>query len=596
MSQRNTWIWLALAGGLFAFIFFFHNKGKKVETTTPKILPNLRPAAVVSLEIVPKDQVHVQAVRTNGTWQLLKPLQCPAHSTSVDHLLALLSQLAPRTFISERELKDRFNSDEEFGFASPQATIVITEPAHRSTLRLGRRTVTGDEVYLQVVGEAEGIYVVDADLLKAIPAKAADWRDTGFARFKDLAFDSILVTNAGKGLELRRETTNKMWRLVSPTPARADDVKIQALLQNLQSLQIQQFVTDEPKADLELFGLATPELELVFGQGTNVIADFQFGKSLTNDSRQVYARRAGSPTVTTVDAAAIAPWKASNTEFRDPHLVAFNVPIEQIEIVGADSFNLTQLGSNTWRIQPQNLPGDPGLVKDLLTSLAGMQVVQFVKDVVTDHDLPGYGLATPVRQYVLKGGTNGPTDRKIAEISFGSTVEDRVYVRRADESFVWAVKKSDFDKLPGTSWELRSRQIWSIAPDEIDNAIIRQKGQTRKILNKGDHSWVLAPGSQGVINDLAIDQTIRGLCDLKAAFWAGHGPAAKDKAGFSTNSVFDITMESKKGEQFIVEFGGQSPSSFPYASAVLDGEPWVFELPLTLMRDIMAYLSLPGSQ
>jgi hypothetical protein len=593
MSQRNTWIWLILAGGLFAFIFFFHNKGKKNETGPAKILPTLNPASVISVEVTPEDRVHIQAVRTNGTWQLLRPFSYAAPSARIEHLLSVLSQLVPKTFISQSEIKDRFNSDEEFGFANPQATLVITEPTHRSTIRIGRRTVPGDEVYLQIVGEAEGIYVVDADLLRAFPSKAGDWRDTTFARIKDVDFDTISVTNGSKGLELRRASSNSFWRLVSPTPARADNAKIDALLHELQMLQIQQFVTDEPKADLDSFGLATADLELVLSHGTNIIEDVQFGRVATNDPRQVYARHAGASTIVAVAAVPISPWKASNTDFRDPHLVTITEPVEVIEVVGTDSFSLIHQESNTWRIQPQNLPADAGLVKDLLASLAGMQVVQFVKDVVTEHDLPGYGLATPIRQYMLKSGTNAGPARTFAEISFGSSVEDRVYARRKDESFVYAMKRSDFERLSGSSWELRARQIWKLSVDAVAGATIEQNGQVRRILNKGDHSWVLAPGSQGTIEDLAVDQTLRGLCDLNAAFWTGRGQAARDKAGFTTNNIYKITLELKNGENRSVEFAGQSPSTFPYASATLDGEPWVFELPLKLCRDVMAYLSLP---
>src|SRR5258706_1193470 len=297
MRRLNTWIWLILAGGLFAFIYFFHNTSKQVENGPAKILPTLQARSVVSLEVVPKDRVPVQAVRTNGGWQLVKPLAYAAQSANVDRLLAILSQLTPKTFISEREFKDRFNSDEEFGFTMPQATIIVTEPSHRSTIRIGRRTVPGDEVYLQVVGEAEGIYVVDADFLKAVPAKAADWRDRSFSRLKDLAFDGILVTNGSKGLELRHESTNSLWRLVSPTPARADHAKIESLLQALKATQVQQFVTDEPKADLESFGLAPPDVEIMLTCGSNIVADLQFGESATNEPHQVYARQARSTAI-----------------------------------------------------------------------------------------------------------------------------------------------------------------------------------------------------------------------------------------------------------------------------------------------------------
>ena len=138
-----------------------------------------------------------------------------------------------------------------------------------------------------------------------------------------LAFDRLAVTNGTKVFELRRDGTNKLWRMVYPLQARANNPKAEQSLQTLQSVRVRQFVSDDPKADLEAFGLQPPELEVALGQGTNTVARLQFGKSPTNDTRLVYARRLGLNAIVAVRKDLLAPWYAQVNDFRDPFLVTW---------------------------------------------------------------------------------------------------------------------------------------------------------------------------------------------------------------------------------------------------------------------------------
>ena len=214
--------------------------------------------------------MNIRAERTNGVWQLTEPLVYPAQAVSIEKLLAELERLTPAPYITARELRDRPKADEEYGFAAPQATIIIEQPGYTARLLIGAKTAPGDQVFLQVVG-VEGVYVVDADFLKYIPRTADDWRDTALLDLKGLAFDRLAVTNGAKVFELRRDATNKLWRMVYPLQARANNARTEESLQMLQSVRVRQFVADDPKADLEAFGLQPPELEVALGQGTNTV-------------------------------------------------------------------------------------------------------------------------------------------------------------------------------------------------------------------------------------------------------------------------------------------------------------------------------------
>ncbi|MEI6779976.1 MAG: DUF4340 domain-containing protein [Verrucomicrobiota bacterium] len=596
MNSRNTLRWIIVAVALVLFILVHHRYLQKTSSGPTKVLPNLKAAAVTSIQVRPGAQLEIRAERTNGTWQLTEPMAYPAQVVSIEKLLAELERLTPAPYLTARELRDRPKAEEEYGLAAPLASIIIEQPGYSSRLRVGAKTAPGDQVFLQVVG-VEGVYVVDADFLKYLPRTADSWRDTALISLNGQAFDRLAVTNATKIFELRRDAADKAWRMVYPLQARANNAKAEEALQMLQSIRVAQFVPDDPKAELETYGLQPPELEVALSQGTNIVARLQFGKSPTNDTRLVYARRLGANTIVAVRKDLLALWYAQVNDFRDPFLITWSTPAAVIDVRGQDSFSLQQQTNNTWRVLPQDFPADAALVRDLLTALSGLQIVEFYSDVATPPELPALGLAPPAQQYILRSATTnspaGPTNAIIVEVDFGTNRGEKVFTRRSDESFVYAVKYADFQRLPMASGEMRERRIWNLSTNDVTGATIRQQGRVIQIVRNGPHDWSLAAGSQGTIkNVLAVEEGVRGLCQLTAVAWIARGDQYRARYGFTDNG-HRITLELKNGDPVSVEFSGQASPNSPYAAVTLEGQLWIFQFPTWLYDYAQRYLSVP---
>ncbi len=596
MNSKSTWFWAIVAAALFAFIFLFERNNQPPNAGPPKVLPDLRAAEITGISVRPTGQLEIRAIRANHTWQLTQPMVYPAEAGSIDGLLQALEQLTAPTYITSAELKNHPKADEEYGFDPPQVSLILHRSDYQKQILIGARTAPGDQVFLRVIG-VEGVFVVDADLLSLIPRSVNSWRDTSLADLNGQAFDLISVTNGARAFELQRDPTNKLWRLTRPMQVRADNLKIVSLLQKLRGLRVRQFVTDDPKADLESFGLQPPNLELVLSENTNVTLWLQFGSSLTNDTNQVYARRQGQSTIVAVANNLLDPWRAAYDTFRDRHLIAITQPLDAIEVQAADHFTLQKQTNNAWHVIPQNFMADSNLVADFISTLNSLQVTQFVKDVVTEPDLPAYGLGSPAEQYILKikssNPTNSTTETTLAQLDFGTVQADKVYVRRTDETSVYAVSLSDFQRLPTNSWQLRDLHIWNFNTNDIANITIEQDGKTRRVLRKGAYSWALAPGSQGIINDLAIEEIGRQFSQLRAAAWTDHGDQSLSRYGF-TDKGLKVAFELKSGNKYSVEFGGEAPSHFPYAAVKLNGETCIFEFPWGLYQYVTTYLTIPA--
>jgi hypothetical protein len=595
MTSRANWFWVGTAAVLFAFIFFYQRHVHKTPTGPVRLLANFKPADVTSVLVRPEGQLEIRADRTNGTWVLTEPFPYPAEPAVVESLLVVLERLTPSTYITRRELAARPKAEEEYGFSSPPATIMVRRGDNLSIIFIGAKTAPGDQVFVQVVGD-EGVYIVDADMLKFVPRKADDWRNRTLLDAKLLAFDRVVVTNGPKTFELQRERDKSLWRVVTPDfPARADSAAVEELLQSFEPLRAHQFVSDDPKADLESFGLQSPSLILTFAQGTNTQATLQFGKVATNNPNQSYARRVGNNAIVTVAKDLPDVWRASTANaFRDPHLITLtdSRPVATIDVRADDNFSLIRT-NDSWCVVPQNFLAEPSLVKDLLTNLTEMKVSQF-KDVVPTVDLSTYGLATPSRQYVLKlaatDSSTDPTNILLGELQFGTNQEHKIFARRTDESSIYEIQPGDFQRLASASFQFRERRIWNVSETNVTSVTVRQDGKERKMLRKAQYEWALAPGSQGIIEPLSTEETVRGLCHLAASAWVARGET--NRTAFGCTNAHSITIELKNGEKLTMEFGRESPSSFPYGGVTLDGDFWVFEYPLLLCRDALSYLKV----
>jgi hypothetical protein len=571
------------------------------------VLPGFKAAAVTALHIYPAGQFEIRAERVAGspatapataasTWQLTKPLAAPAQAARIEALLAALEQLKPSVPpLTPDRLREPTGADAAFGLDTPQLTLVLQENGAARQLHFGALSAPGDQVFVRVVGD-EHIYAVDARLLALIPREAAEWRDTAFVDVLALQFDRLLLTHAGNVIEFQRDAPGAPWRMHRPLRARVNQNRLLEALQQLHTVRVAEFVTDDPNADLDAFGLQPADVEIAFARGTNTVARLFFGR--TNAAGHVFARRLGLPGVVALPAEPLQSWRrASFDDFRDRHLIALTPPAA-VEVRGEDSFTLLA-GTNGWRIAPQSFPVDNAWADEFLITLAGVQV-EFHKNAATEPDLRAAGLTEPARVIRLLGAppTDGVTN-VLAELRFGLTNDQRVLAARADEDSIYALRLTDFERLPWASWQLRDRHPWRFSVAEVARVVSRQGGQTREWLRADTNSWTLAPGSQGFVNSFAVEETVHRLGELSATLWVARladdakpEELAAARQHYSLGSeALSITCHLTSGAAHTVEIGRMAPSGYPYAAVTFGREFWVFEFPRALYELIRAYLT-----
>jgi len=589
MSSKNTWLWLTAAAALFAFIFVFDRFRPHPPTGPFYLLPDLDVDTVRTIQIHPAGPLEIRVERTNHVWHLVSPVAYPAQGSNVDNFLAALKNLTVVQRIPENEFRRNSGMAAEYGIDPPQLSLIINSGP---PILFGHKTFTGDQVFVRIAG-IEGVAIVDSGVLNLFPANTNAWRDVMLADTKGKPIDGIAVTNTAKvqwSFVLQRDPTNRLWGMTSPLTVRADSEKVNDAVQALQKLRVQDFVSDDPKADLESFGLQPPALTLALSAGSNSVLVLDFGRELTNNPGFIYGRRRDQTAVVTLSTNALSQWYTSYDVFRDRHLLTLLGPIDSIQIAGQDNFTLQWGTNDTWRVMPQNFPADEIMAARLARTLSDLQVANF-QDSVTESDLQGYGLKTPARQFIVSWAPTATVTNPPTILDFGTSTNGQVFARRIGEKSVCGIAPADYEALPSVSWEMRDRHIWNFDVNDVVGVTIAQEGKTREILHTGTNGWRLAEGSTGSINDSAVENTVQELGHLKAFKWIGHG-ADKPAAFGVDGKVYQLTINLKSGETRSFQLGKETQLS-AYASVMLDGEPWIFEFPPDVFPSVQYCLMIP---
>jgi len=594
MKSKSTVFWLVLAVTLAAAIWVSENYFQSGAPGANPLFAGLRGERVTDIEIIPAGGREISVTRSNGAWLLEKPVNYPAQAAAIDELLAALQKLTPVTAFSAGDMNAHKNADAEFGFDNPLYTINLTAGEESWHLHVGNKTAPGDGVYVRVVGAA-GAYVTDTAWLQFLPQAAADWRDTTLADMP-APLDWLLITNGTQAIELRRDVTNRIWRMVRPLAARADNLRILTALQQLRMAKVSQFINDDPKADLTGYGLEPAALDVWLGDGTNLLTGIHAGKDVKGAIGEIYARREGWNSVVTTAKEPLAPWRGTVNDFRDPNLLELTASPAEIEVRGPFNFTLQQHGSNGWVMVGEKFPVDPGQVQMFIKTLTSLRIADFAQDVVTASGLQNFGLAAPSQQIILRAAA-GDTNSPGVQLMFGASTNSQIYAKRGDEDFVYAVNLADTTQLtlPGDCF--RTPNIWSFSETNVAQVTVRQNGKVRQLVRNGTNDWSIAAGSQGMIIPEAVEETVHRLGDLNVLYWYGRN-FTDQNIGLTTNSL-SITVELKSGEKYSVDFGQQVPlpslkTQAPFAVVTLEGERWSFIFPPLLARLIEESLIIPA--
>ncbi len=604
LNTKQTWWLTGAAVALFLFIVLFERRDSAesvANRTSTRLVPELRMDRVTGIEIREPD-LPVIGMRKNGQfWMMESPVRYPV---TVEPWLFLLERATWVIRLSPEELKKQGDDLSDFGLAPARLTVVLQSGDQKTEVRFGDKIPIGNRLYVQV-GDQADVLVVDALLFDALPKSANGWRDPALVNYRTIArpdggfeLGRIEVRSPSQGVEgvlfafqpdFKESAGSAVrWRLADPIDARADSDMVNSLLYTVApGWVVEEYVSDDPKADVEKYGLLHPRFELAMMNGTNDLLSVQFGGSPTNRPDLVYARQVQFTNVVLTARSNIGVLQLPYTYWRNRRLISIDTN-RVSEITGNYAFGdqvfTYRLASDTnhaWKMmEPENLPVDGELMDEFFQQMNTLRISAFEKDLVTDF--AEYGLAVPARQFSFGISTNLANTNGYPTLSFGTNDSDQAFARRSDEIAVYSIDRGNFSDLPLTHWQWRDRNIWSFKTNEVKRVVIEQYGRKREVIRADDGGWLLAPGSTGVL-DLSFEEAVYQLSKLKADRWVAKGGAGSAaQFGFS-EPPHRVTFEVVQNGQTMtnsVAFGGLRDGIYPFASVTLnDNVTWYFDFP-----------------
>lgn len=441
MRFKSTYILLALAVGLSFFVYFHEIRGGKTreeseEKSKKAIL--LDETKIKSIEITRPGAEPLRAEKKEDGWWLTSPLSVRANEGEIGGMTYQLANLTINQVVSESAADLA-----AFGLITPEIELKLSTDKENYTILFGADTPLGFDAYLQVKGDKR-IVSVSRSIKQAVNKQASELRDKRVVVYDQAALAGIEIVTGE--VELKFEKDAKGWRMTAPTAFDTADEKIQGILDELTTLEAEEFVP-QVVAQSQALGDPSVSITLVIGKDARTRKKLSFWsiengeKAYTYPEGEAWFYKIASPNIIK-DSAHPAQY------FREKRVLVF------------DQFNLSKVvftpdpktgeiviekdDKGDWNItKPSSAKGQAlsSRIFDFIDSLNNIEAVEFIDEALPDNKT-GFSAAPTVVLYG-KGDTDSQV-KEIAKLFIGAKYKESLSYARGSGPQIFAI---DIEKL-----------------------------------------------------------------------------------------------------------------------------------------------------
>jgi hypothetical protein len=400
-----------LVAAVGSYIYFQELPQARKEAEKEKLV-GVADDAVTGIELVYPDRT-IALAKSDAGWRLTKPVDAPADEPVVKSLLTAVTGAQV-----QKSLDDVPGDLAPFGLDKPTTTIVVTtKDGPLPPIHIGKNTAIGAKTYVRK-GDERKIYLTASTIQTNVNKQARDLRDKQLLAFQDDDVQRVEIAKAGAPpLTLVRKDKDA-WTL-APGDLAADATEARSYLSSLRTTRATDFPDDAP-ADLAKYGLDKPRVTVTVFTGKDGATSQQLllgAESGTEQSKQVYVKRASNPNVFTVGEWAFRSLDKDAAALRDKTVIAFDpdaigrVVVERKEGTGV---TFVRGPSGGWTLD--------GVDEAKVKATAIQRFVDDLKDlkgstIVAEPpgDLAKFGLATPALRITLTDKAGKPIGTVLAD-------------------------------------------------------------------------------------------------------------------------------------------------------------------------------------
>ena len=309
---------LAALGGLL--YWSQHHLPVKPKKDAEPDLPfplTVNPGNVSGLTLTEKGSAPITLISTQpGRWQIVTPIDTPADTASVAHILNDLAHIRTQEIV-----EDHAANLNRYGLDHPSLTLDINERNNeKAELILGDRTPTGTGAYAMVPGDTH-VYTIPYFMEETFNKPVDDLRDKRVLPFAEKFVSNIELDHGSKVVSIDRKHSG--WQIEKPAVYPTAANKVDNLLHTLTAAKFDSSVAPAEAADA--FATAPPLefIKLTAGSGTHTEVDtLDVHKSSTGE---FYAKASVYPGACKLDPSIDAALIQSLDDLREKRLFDIGV-------------------------------------------------------------------------------------------------------------------------------------------------------------------------------------------------------------------------------------------------------------------------------
>lgn len=447
MRPRNTLLLLLVLLALGGYLYWVELPSQEREAEAKKLV-SLKKDTVTGMTLTYPDRTIALEKNAEGHWRLTQPVAADADAAVVNNMLTAI-EVADVT----RSLDDVGDKLASYGLAPPEATVALTlkDGAAFPPIKIGKTTQIGSAAYLQK-GDDPKVHIGTMAFQSGMKKQVKDLRDKTLVTFEDQDVQKVELEKDGTTITAERD--GDTWRITQPGTYPADSAEIRALLASLRGLRADDFVSDDPAADLATWGLTSPQLRASVWLGKDAAQKTLLLGSFKDDEpskKSIYAKRAELPTVVILPDFALKNLDKSLTTLRDKTVLAFaKDQAAKLTVTRKDELGFTLVKRDgAWHIEE---PGEgteraPTMTR-FLDDVAGFKGTEILSE-DPQVDLREYGLGTP-DMTILVSDAEGTTLGTLIGARGPEPVGDpnaKAFVSAVGSGIVYLVKPFVYDRI-----------------------------------------------------------------------------------------------------------------------------------------------------
>ena len=395
-----------------------------------KTLLNFNTGSIQKIQVL-RETNSLQLKKTGEAWEILGDIHTQGDKDTIMNFLQSVQFSRVKEFINESP-----DSLQPYGLSAPKLKLIL-ENDKTHILSLGN--LKEGKGYFARVNDSKNIVLVDPRLFKILSQKTVEFLDKTLLEFEEKDILELVLQSENETIRIT-QGDNKSWNIISPIKTDTDLSTINSLLFDLKEAKINEFIKTSKDID-ETFGLNIPRRSFSIKEKTSRTSTLQLGNQST-DGQQVFAKRAGEPTVFSISKKVVDKLFRSLHELRNKKLLKFSSEeVNKILIQTPDELFELNKSRSQWNLIKPEVIKTEHIGNDLIWAL---KELEFHSTVTPSLATNISGLDKP--SFTIRLFKNG--QEKVATLKVGKLFEPEQEYLVETGNLQYRVKSKFLDSIP----------------------------------------------------------------------------------------------------------------------------------------------------